>query len=218
MEIRTKPFVRLRIIVDRKLQWSLCAQGILHGVLLLVLIAAGLFAPLVFNLGNQAPNDPLKADLAAVMLYMHQRFWWIAGAGFVLIAVGALRFSHRIAGPMVRVKRNLRLMADGQLPSELRTRDGDFLKEEVACLNAAARGIEVRIEAMRAAHAELRRELQRVADVVRYEGVAADLSATFAAEARLADALAAVRATGDLDGYLIVPEAAAESRQVGGLT
>lgn len=215
MEIRTRPYRRHRIVVDRKLQWSLCAQGVLHGVMLLTLVAAGLFAPLLLDLGNQAPNDPLQADLAAVMLYMHHRFWWIAAAGFVLIAVGAMRFSHRIAGPMVRVKRNLRLMAEGKLPPELRTRDGDFLKEEVACLNAAARGIEARVAAMRAAHAELRRELRQAADAVRYEGVVPDLSAALAAESRLGEALAAVSSTGDLDGYLLVPDAALQPQRVG---
>lgn len=214
MEIRTRPFRRHRLVVDRKLQWSLCAQGMVHGVLLLALVAVGLFAPLLLDLGTQAPNDSLKADLAAVMLYMHHRFWWIAAAGFVLIAAGALRFSHRIAGPMVRFKRNLRLMAEGRLPPELRTRDGDFLKEEVACLNAAARGIELRVEAIRTAHAELRRELQRAADAVRYEGAVADLDAALAAEARLAESLAAIRPTGDLDGYVLVAAHAAAVREV----
>ena len=56
----------------------------------------------------------------------------------LVVVIGTVRFSHRVAGPMVRYKRNLALLADGKLPPPLRTRRSDFLKEEVVVLNRAS--------------------------------------------------------------------------------
>jgi hypothetical protein len=102
-------------------------------------------------------------EQAVVMLYMHERFWWLASLCVVIVVLGAVKFSHRIAGPLVRFKRNLRLMADGKLPSPLRTRSGDYLQEEVACLNQAVAGLTARVESMHKAHAVLQRELETAA-------------------------------------------------------
>jgi hypothetical protein len=118
-------------------------------------------------------------EQAIVMLYMHERFWFVALGCACLVVFGAIRFSHRIAGPLVRYKRNLRLLAEGQLPPPLRTRRGDYLQDEVACLNAAVAGVRSRLEAIRAAHAVLRRQLA----VVRHEAPRQAAPALAAADA-----------------------------------
>jgi hypothetical protein len=198
------------------LQWSLCLHCIAYGGLLLLLVAAGIFGPLLWQLGDRAPNSPSDPEIAAVMLYMHSRFWLIAAGGLVLIVIGALRFSHRIAGPLVRYKRNLRLMAEGQLPPPLRTRDGDFLQEEVACLNRAVVGVSQRIERARTAQAALRRELGAVADATRFGGGEVDIAAVLAANDELQARLDEFTTIDDLDGYRIVAEADAAWQQAAG--
>lgn len=155
----TRRILRWRYIVDWKLQDSLCLYGLLHGLLVLVAMSAGIFVPLLWNLSDAEAARVLE-EQAVVMLYMHERFWWLALGCAVLVLLGAIKFSHRIAGPLVRYKRNLRFVADGKLPSPLRTRNGDFLQEEVACLNGAVAGIAARVEAMQQAHAALERELE----------------------------------------------------------
>ncbi|MCB9886268.1 MAG: hypothetical protein H6838_12295 [Planctomycetes bacterium] len=216
MQLRTRPFRRTRILVDRGLQWSLCLHCIAYGGLLLVLLAAAIFGPLLWQLGDRAPNNSYDPEVAVVMLYMHSRFWLIAAAGLLLIVVGALRFSHRIAGPLVRFKRNLRLIADGQLPPPLRTRDGDFLQEEVACLNRAVIGLSERVERARVAQAALRRELGAAADAARFGGGEIDVAALLAANEELQARLDEFRTIDDLDGYRIVPEAEFALQQASG--
>ncbi len=206
MLIRTEPFRRARIVVDRKLQWSLCLHGIVYGVLLLVVVSCGIFAPLLWQLGEQGPNAPLDPEAAVVMIYMHRSFWIVAAAGLVLTTLAALRFSHRIAGPLVRYKRNLRLVADGKLPPDLRTRRGDFLQEEVACLNAAVRGVRDRLDAIRTAQRALAHELERAHDAATAGG-AADFGEVLAAERELARCVASFEALDNLDDYLVVPAA-----------
>jgi hypothetical protein len=156
-----KRSLRRRYVVDWKLQGSLCGHGLLYGCLVLVVVSAGIFLPLLWNLGD-AGKVPNFEEQAIVMLYMHERFWALAALCACVVVFGAIRFSHRIAGPLVRYKRNLRLLAEGKLPPPLRTRRADYLQEEVACLNAAVAGVETRVEAAQRAQAAVRRELNHL--------------------------------------------------------
>ena len=150
--------MRWRYIVDWKLQGSLILHGITYGGMVLLAVSVGIFSPLLWDLGV-VNMDGGYEEQAIVMLYLHKRFWLLAAMCLVIVVLGAVRYSHRVAGPMVRYKRNLRLLADGKFPPPLRTRRADFLKEEVACLNKAVVGVSERIDAIRRAQLDLRRKL-----------------------------------------------------------
>lgn len=160
--MRAVVYRRRKVLVDGPFQWSLAAHGVALGLLVLVSVCCGLFAPLLWDLQAGAPNQEVDADLAIVMVYMHERFWVVAGACLLLATLGAIQLSHRIAGPLVRYKRYLRLLGDGKLPPPLRTRRHDYLKEEVACLNAAVAGLRRRHAEVQAAAAVLQGELARL--------------------------------------------------------
>ncbi|MFT4515753.1 MAG: hypothetical protein ACI89X_002603 [Planctomycetota bacterium] len=149
---------RWRYIVDWKLQGSLILHGITYGGLVLLAVSVGIFSPLLWDLGV-VNMDGGYEEQAIVMLYLHERFWLLAMMCLVLVVLGAVRFSHRVAGPMVRFKRNLKLLSEGKFPPPLRTRRADFLKEEVGCLNKAVVGVGERIDAIRRAQVDLRRKL-----------------------------------------------------------
>jgi hypothetical protein len=186
-----RPILRWRYIVDWKLQGSLCLHGLLYGLLVLVAVSAGIFLPLLWDLSD-TDRAVMLEEQAVVMLYMHERFWWLSLWCFLIVVLGAVKFSHRIAGPLVRYKRNLRLMADGKLPSPLRTRPGDYLQEEVACLNAAVAGLAGRVEAMQAAQVVLDRELQAALTRVA-RPAAAELEPVLAASRDLQRCLATIQ-------------------------
>ncbi len=183
-----KRFMRRRYIVDWKLQGSLCAHGLLYGGMVLVAVCGGIFLPLVWDLGDGLVRPHLE-EQAIVMIYMHDRFWLLALLCACIVLLGAIKFSHRIAGPLVRYKRNLRLIADGRLPTPLRTRSSDYLKEEVACLNAAVAGVTARVEAIRKAQVAVRHEVLAIAE--RATEAQGGVSALVAASAELEQALAA---------------------------
>lgn len=157
-----RDFARRRYIVDWKLQGPICLHGLLYGGFVLLAILAGIFLPLVWDLGSATQSAGFE-ERSIVMLYMHERLWWLVLACAAIVAVSAIKLSHRIAGPLVRYKRNLRLLADGKLPPPLRTRPGDFLQEEVACLNAAVEGVQTRLAVIRRAQVALAGEAQSVA-------------------------------------------------------
>lgn len=157
-----KRALRWRYIVDWRLQGSLIAHGLLYGALVLVAVTIGIFAPLLWDLSGTRPAAGIE-DQAIVMLYMHERFWFLAALCILIVVLGSIKFSHRIAGPLVRYKRNLRLLSQGRLPTPLRTRSSDYLKEEVVCLNDAVAGMKSRIDAIRDAQIAVAREIQAVA-------------------------------------------------------
>jgi hypothetical protein len=190
--MRAVVYRRRKVLVDKPFQWSLAAHGVALGLLVLVSVCCGLFAPLLWDLQAGAPNQEVDADLAIVMVYMHERFWLVAGTCLVLATLGAMQLSHRIAGPLVRYKRYLRLLGDGKLPPPLRTRRHDYLKDEVACLNAAVAGLRARHAEIRVAATALAGELACLPAAAGAE-LPALVERIAVAEARLRQSLLAIR-------------------------
>jgi hypothetical protein len=157
----TERYLRWRFVVDWKLQGVLILQGLLYGGLVLVTVCGGILWPLMADLGSAAAAE-VDSEHALVMIYMHDRLWLLASLCFAIVVLGTLRFSHRIAGPLVRYKRHLRMLAQGTLPPPLRTRRQDCLKEEVECLNQAVAGIANHLAAIRQAHAAVVQEVDAV--------------------------------------------------------
>ena len=145
---------RWRYVVDWKLQGSLILHGLTYGGMVLLAVSLGIFLPLLWDLGSVGLSGNFE-EQAIVMLYLHERFWPLAALCLVIVVLGSVRYSHRVAGPMVRYKRHLRLLANGKLPPSLRTRRNDFMKEEVSCLNQAVLGVSERVDAIRRAQIEL---------------------------------------------------------------
>ena len=152
-------FLRWRYVVDWSLQGTLILHGLVYGSLVMLAVSLGIFSPLLWDLGAVELNGSYE-EKAIVLLYLHERFWLLAAICLAIVVLGAIRFSHRVAGPMVRFKRNLRLLADGKFPPPLRTRRSDFLKQEVSCLNKAVAGVDERVVAIRRAQAGLRRVIE----------------------------------------------------------
>lgn len=191
------PFRRTRLLVDRSLQRSLCAHFLGIGLFVLGVFTVGLFAPLLWRLVRGMPSEAEQQTAASVLLYMHDQVWFLVAGSFAFLAVWALRLSHRIAGPLVRYKRNLRLLAEGRLPPPLYTRRRDYLKEEVACLNAAVDGVRTRLAAVRAANARLRSAVGVLQSSTPSSREA--LAEARAAQVELERCLAAFTEAGDID-------------------
>jgi len=172
------PIKRWRYIVDWNLQGSLIIHGLVYGGLVLVAVSLGIFSPLLWDLEATDPATHYE-EQAIVMLYLHEQFWPLLAMCLVIVVVGAIRYSHRVAGPMVRYKRYLRMLANGKIPPPLRTRRRDFMKEEVACLNKAMLGVSERVEAIRRAQVELQCKLTD--HLAECDGVSEELTAVVAA-------------------------------------
>lgn len=60
------------------------------------------------------------------------------------IAIFGIFFLHRIAGPVYRFRHILRKLSNGEIPSEVRLREGDYFTETAADLNNVLRLLQER--------------------------------------------------------------------------
>lgn len=124
---------RLQKYVDREVQssllWRLCA----HWALFMV---ANMMAITLWTRFMDTPTEPW-ADTFALT--------WPRVVPFILVSLAlvpvfiwdSLKLSNRFAGPIVRVRRALAQIADGQSPKAIEFRHGDFWKSLAIDLNRA---------------------------------------------------------------------------------
>jgi hypothetical protein len=125
---------RKRMFVDGKVQGAIIRRILLHWLVACVVMFMYLLALEMLASGM---NGSLSGHLKA----MWQRYAPLLVAVVTLFPVFAydtVRISHRFAGPMVSLKRNLRLMAEKQAVSILKFRKGDFWHELTEDLNRVA--------------------------------------------------------------------------------
>ena len=114
-------FTRRKYFVDPKVQGTLLKQAILSwawtsmtfaGVILLYRVAPAWLT------GNNTPTG---------QFWYHMGPYVLASAVLLpIILFRSLLFSHRFAGPMVRVRRTLKEIASGESPPPIKFRDDDY--------------------------------------------------------------------------------------------
>lgn len=166
--LKEKFSMRRRFVVDRRFQFALLLRSIAFTGFVFLVMSAALFVPLIRGVGVVAPDgsaEEMRIDRITAFLYMHEHFWPAALVCMGLAALGSLRQSHRIAGPMVRVKRYLNAVANGYLPGPLRTRKRDYLKCEVDALNDMIARLGEKIAAIKGAEERIRATLEQCGEM-----------------------------------------------------
>ncbi len=159
---------RRQKIVDAKFQLGLGLHLIGWLYLYVVLFAVGANLPAIKSIFASDISEPDYVD-AMLALRGFSRFVVVPLAlTFLAMAGHAIVVTHRIAGPVYRMKMVLRQVAAGELPPSVRFRDHDYLKdlaEEATTALAALRDHRQRTQRMNAETSEaLRRVLQAAKD------------------------------------------------------
>ncbi|MCC7012177.1 MAG: hypothetical protein IT454_06440 [Planctomycetes bacterium] len=144
-------YTRSRILISA-LQARLMMLSFVYLVALALCLGAVIFWPLVARLNDDTISAAARSDVAHELLRLHARFW----PGFAVIGaiyiVHQMYVTHRIAGPIYRLRVTMRDITEGRLPRAIHLRKGDMLIEEADEMNrmlTAARG-----------HVESTKELQ----------------------------------------------------------
>lgn len=127
---------RTQLLTDRSIQTQYVAL-VLGSMVAVLLVACGMiyltgWSHLVDRLANVYPQGRLSSVLQVVYLRLF--------LGFLLLApvavLAAVLVSHRVAGPLVRIRRYLRLMARGEFDlAPLELRRFDELKDVAVLIN-----------------------------------------------------------------------------------
>jgi len=119
-----KKHLRKRLFVDPKVQGALVVRVICYWLICLMTITLMLLCWRIIT-------GPAR------LFYTHlDDMWFHYGpaliASFILlplVIVDIIRLSNRFAGPMLRLRRNMRALAQGEPVQPIAFRDGDFWKE-----------------------------------------------------------------------------------------
>ena len=115
---------RRQLWVDAKVQGTLLLHVILYWLYCLLTVTVMALVCIVFS----------KRPSTSVDLF--QELWLSCGPALLgsvlllpLVLLDCLRFSNRFSGPMVRLHREIKAMADGEVSRSVQLRDGDFWLE-----------------------------------------------------------------------------------------
>jgi methyl-accepting chemotaxis protein len=119
---------RKNYFIEKKFQ----AKYILLTVLMLLtytfIFVVILFAPYMLTLYFDYPIAE-KADAARVILLLHGTIWpWLGGI-ILFFGVISIFISHKVAGPLFRIKKALSQVTDGDLSVVIKLRKWDDLKD-----------------------------------------------------------------------------------------
>jgi len=128
--------VRLRVTTSqRKFLIHLLLAAVGSTTAFALIIAAGMFIPLIARMQSGVPSSSEMLILADRMLTLNARYWPVVFASLAAVCVSSLLLFHRMTSPLVRFLRCFQSITNGELPNPIQLRRGDYLADEIKCLN-----------------------------------------------------------------------------------
>ena len=126
-----KPFRRTRFLIDQ-FQTRILLLHLVYFLALIFVFLSSVFLPLIFRLGSGALPFTERHAVADQFLSLHAHLWPAVLILFLLLSAHSVLVSHRIAGPLVRFRKVLSVVASGDLSARLALRKNDYLVKEAA--------------------------------------------------------------------------------------
>ena len=124
---KSRPWVRRRLIIDPPFQyWMLVPVGV-FALVQVILLAMIMFYPLYRN-AAQEPNQMVQAALLNQVADIHICLWTALALATILTCGYTLIHSHRVAGPLYKLRQGLLQISSGEFPT-LRFRANDQLRD-----------------------------------------------------------------------------------------
>jgi len=133
-DVEKTVFKRKKILINRKLQFFVIGYFLLNGVLCILITHTVMKMSLNNTLTALTSRNNFSFNHLLNIIETQSHFYnWITlallGLMSVTFIIGGLYLSHRIAGPIYQLQKNLRLMAEQNNYKEIHFRKGDFLKD-----------------------------------------------------------------------------------------
>ncbi len=131
--MRFKKYAKKYIV--HRFQYRLLANTLVYIAAVVLVFVGVLFAPLMVALNSDALNSPAVQNAAHQFMTLHTRLWPAVILLAALLVVHTIIFSHRIAGPLERIRGELKKIGDGNLTVHVKVRKHDYLHEQVGSVN-----------------------------------------------------------------------------------
>lgn len=135
------PFYKRRYFIEKQLQTKYIVLTILLLLIYTLLFVVILIFPYIVPLTFDAPLEE-QAKAARMLLTLHGSIWPAIGTVIVIMSITSIFITHKMAGPVYRLKRILAAVSGGNLNITVRLRKKDDLKD-------LAEGIDLVIDDLR---------------------------------------------------------------------
>lgn len=135
--------------IDSKVQWAIIQKTLLlcTAVIALLYLADQFFFYRMESMGKELGFEPDHVYFMFLKEQQRIKFWTFLATAGIISVVGTfigIRFSHRIAGPIFRLKKELRRINNGEKIQEVNLRNADFFMEMAEEFNAMTLKLGVR--------------------------------------------------------------------------
>ena len=141
--MKRKKFRRRNKVIKPGFQYKMAASAVLFLVIYSLVLGAAIFYPLAAEYSATADSD-YKSILALSALKVHENLWPALIGISILVFLGTLLFSHRIAGPMYRFEKTVEALTEGNFSIRIKLRKRDEFQEFAGLLNNLAVSMENR--------------------------------------------------------------------------
>jgi methyl-accepting chemotaxis protein len=128
------PFRRRKFFIDKQLQTKVVLVTIIVLLVQTLVVVAAIFSPYMMILSSEALS-PEKVNAARAFLLLHGRVWPAVFAIILLFGALSIFLSHRIVGPLYRIKKCISELADGNLNIVVTLRKHDELQDLADLVN-----------------------------------------------------------------------------------
>lgn len=129
-----RPYKRRNFFIDRDFQLKYILLVIFMLLLYTIVFVGILFIPQLLPLIFNSPIDE-KVKAAEILLLYHTNVWPAVFIVIPLFGFFSIFFTHKIAGPVYRLKTRLQQLTAWDLESRVTLRGGDDLQDLADCVN-----------------------------------------------------------------------------------
>ena len=141
-----KPRLIIRRVLVDGLQNRLIVVNALHFVVIVLVFASALLVPLIARMSIESEYDQEVVEAAHQFLNLHYHLWPPLLLTLALLTLHNIVITHRIAGPLWRMRRELAAIGNGDLSRVVRIRPRDYMSQEAEAINSMTQSLKARVE------------------------------------------------------------------------
>jgi|Deesub1362B_J571_1020462.scaffolds.fasta_scaffold00036_50 methyl-accepting chemotaxis protein len=161
-----------RLETERKKRWRKryyvhpiqCQYAFISAIILLLytfFIIIFLFGPPALKLVTDVPLEE-KVGAARQFLAIAERLWPALFVGMILTGVVIIYITHRLAGPIYRIEKTSREIAEGDLTKRIRLRKNDDLKPIADLLSKVIEDVDTTLGQIKTESSEMGRLIEKI--------------------------------------------------------
>lgn len=168
--MKKKRFIRRKKLVDPRYQLKFAFFVVFFLFIYSCVLGTAIFFPLAMEMQASVTEED-QARIALVVLGLHEKIWPSLIGVLALAFIGAILYSHRIVGPLVRLRKTVdEFFLKGDFSQRIRFRKKDELKEVEIIFNRLADYLENAQLSDSAFRADLKQKLARLTEKIAKEG------------------------------------------------